>query len=312
MKISKDVLNIKISLRGRGRIPGKVGTYPTPSGYGFLGLVIAGFLLSINFSSNLIFAMTFLLVAIALVGWYDTRKNVSAVFFGEWDAEPVFAGQDAQYRIYVENRSKRDIHGIKAAASIHREKGENHLSKGDGKEVFLGVPAPVRGRLTPGDARLESTFPLGIFKAFINTATLPSCMVYPNPWGDQPYVEKNLGSQAHLMAESGTYTDMRRYAPGDPLSRISWKAFAKFDALYTKEFDGARGETAMWIRYTDVDVPGVEEKLSQLCLWVLKAHEENREFGLELPGTRIEPDSGKTHLQECLAALAFYGDLKPS
>lgn len=311
MKGLKGILNTTISFKTKDPVPGKVGTRPTPSGYGFFCLVIAGFLLSINFSNNLIFAMTFLLISIALVGWYDTRKNVSCILFGEWDAEPVFAGQNAQYRIFVENRSGRDIHGIKALSSTHREKGENHLSKGEQREVFLGIPAPERGWVTPGSARLESTFPLGILKAYINTAKLPSCMVYPKPEGEQPMVEKNLGSQAHLKAESGTYTDMRRYAPGDPLSRISWKAFAKFDVLYTKEFDGARGDTAMWIRYEDVDVPGVEEKLSQVCLWVLKAHEQNKEFGLELPGTRIEPDGGKAHLKECLAALAFFGDPEP-
>ena len=99
---------------------------------------------------------------------------------------------------------------------------------------------------------------------------------------------------------------MRRYTPGDPLSRIHWKALARFDELYTKEFDGAQGQPALWLRWDDVKAAGIEEKLSQLCRWIVEAHAQNREYGLEIPGTKIDPADGESHQQSCLVALALY------
>jgi uncharacterized protein (DUF58 family) len=83
---------------------------------------------------------------------------------------------------------------------------------------------------------------------------------------------------------------------------------ARFDELYTKEFDGARGRPALWLRWEDVRAAGTERKLSQLCRWILDAHKQNREYGLEIPGAVIEPSSGEVHRFACLTALALYGE----
>lgn len=279
----------------------------TPSGWGFLGLIFCGFLMSVNFSNNLIFAMTFLLISIALVGWYHTRVNVKGLLLADWKAEPVFAGQRAVYRMGVENRGRMGRHGLTVRAKNSVDGDESHLADNEKKDMVLERTANERGILAPIQSLLCSSFPLGIFEARMTAGVLPECLVYPVPVGDQPIPEQSAGGLAHLQAESGTYTDMRRYSPGDPMSRISWKVFAKFDELYTKEFDGAQGQPALYLRWDDVYVSGTEQKLSQLCRWVLDAHKKNREFGLELPGTTIEPANEEPHLLDCLRALALFG-----
>ncbi len=288
--------------------PGRVRMRLTPSGWGFMGLILCGLLMAVNFSNNLIFAMTALLLSIALVGWYHTRVNLSCLSLADWRVAPVFAGQKAIWRLTVENGKQRGRYGIRACSSGAETDREQYLGAGGQTEITLRRQVVARGLIKPCPADLRSCFPLGIFEARLGTKDLPECLAYPKPAGDQPVPEQTAGRQAHLLNESGAYTGMRRYAPGDTLSRISWKAYARFDELYTKEFDGAQGRPALWLRWSDVRASGVEQKLSQLCRWMLDVHGQNREYGLELPGMKIEPAGEESHLRHCLQALALYGE----
>jgi len=279
----------------------------TPAGWGLLALIVVEFLLSVNFSNNLIFAMTFLLVSIALIGWYYSRMNLTKIKLSDWKCSPVFAGQEALYTLGIENRSSTVRHSLRPVATGSTQSKEFHLSGKQVAETSLRRPTLVRGLLDSLDTDISSHFPLGIFGTRLHAGPLPELLVYPAPTGNQVLPDNTAGSNAHLRVESGSYTDMRRYAPGDPLSRISWKAFARFDELYTKEFDGAAGQPALWIRWQDVHAPGVEEKLSQLCRWVLDAHKKHCDYGLELPGKTFGPACEESHLRECLSALALYG-----
>jgi len=286
--------------------PGTLKTGITPAGWGFVLLVLCGFLMSINFSNNLIFAMTFLLVSIAMVGWYHTRANLRGLVFGDWRVEPAFAGQRVRCSLRVDNRSKRMRHGIAPFSAKADRAEEVSIDARAQAELILYRKATGRGLLEPAAADLRSAFPLGTTQARMITGQLPACLVWPEPCGDQPLPDQASGRQAHLRSESGSYTDMRRYSPGDPLSRISWKAFAKTDELYTKQFDGAQGLPALWLRWDDVVAPGVEQKLSQLCRWILEVRKQSREFGLELPGVSVAPASDETHVRRCLETLALY------
>ncbi len=285
---------------------GRVMTRITPAGWGFGLLVLCGFLMSVNFSNNLIFAMTFLLVSIAMVGWYDTRANVSGLICGDWRAEPAFAGQRVRCSLRVDNPSKRTRHGLLPFSPQADRAEAVHLDGHAQAELVLYRRTTRRGLLEPAAADLRSAFPLGTTRTRMITGRLPACLVWPEPSGDQPLPDQASGRQAHLRSESGSYTDMRRYAPGDPLSRISWKAFARTGELYTKQFDGAQGLPALWLRWDDVRAPGVEQKLSQLCRWILDVRKQNREFGLELPDVSVEPAGDETHVRRCLEILALY------
>ena len=54
-------------------------------------------------------------------------------------------------------------------------------------------------------------------------------------------------------------------------------------------------------------MPGIEVCLSHLCRKVLEFHQEQRQFGLKLPGKVIEPGKGEAHQARCLQALALFG-----
>lgn len=280
----------------------------TGSGVGFLALMFCAFLISVNFSNNLIFAMTFLLLAIALLAAYHTWNNMRGLKLGEWSCTPVFAGQKVAYHLAVSNDSVGTSHGIYASSKSVSDAKEFHMAKGENCQVSLEFEAPQRGRLASQKTMLLSCFPFGIFRAKRVAGYLPECLVYPSPKGQQALSDKSVGYEAHLREESGSFKDIRRYSPGDSMSHIHWQAFAKFDEVYTKEFDGAEGEPAMYLRWDDVLANGVEEKLSQLCRWVLDLNKQNREYALLMPNCTIEPASGELQLRRCLEALALYGE----
>lgn len=299
------ILTSPLRLRWSAQRPGRVRTRLTAAGWGFVVLILCGFLLAVNYSNNLIFSMACMLVSMALVGWYQTRSNVQGLVLSDWRTEPVFAGQRAVYRLRLSSPQGSEHYGLLAVAPEAVAGAELQLPGGGEAEMRLERPALRRGILEPAPALLRSRFPLGIFEARLASKPLPECLVYPRPAGEQPLPQQAAGSQAHRTAEAGTYTDLRRYTPGDPLSRISWKAFARFDELYTKRFDGAQGQPALWLRWEDVRAADVEARLSQLCRWVLDAHQQGREYGLELPGQRIEPAGEAAQLERCLRALAL-------
>jgi uncharacterized protein (DUF58 family) len=305
---AKKFLGAGLSFKRSETVLMKVSTWATSSGMGMFGLVFCSFLMSVNFSNNLIFAMTFLLASIAMVGWYHTRSNVKGLIIADWRSASVFAGQNAIYRLSVENCSTRSRHGLLATSDGSVDEVEHHFVGGEQRELTVRRTASRRGRLAAAPAYVRSCFPLGIFQARMFAGQLPECLVYPAPVGEQSLSDRPVGREAHLVSESGTFTDMRRYAPGDPMSHINWKAMARFDELYTKEFDGGEGRPALWLRWDDVLASETEQKLSQLCLWVLDAHKQNREYGLKVPGREIEPSNEESHLRCCLKALALYGE----
>ena len=301
------LLRLKISAGFLNPRPGSLRIRPTSAGLGFFLMVLCGFLLSVNFSNNLIFAMTFLLVAIALVSWYHTWLNLKGLVVSDWRTAPVFAGQPLLFTAKVENPGKRFRHGLQARAGKLGTSGEIHLGGDCKAELQLSLARRPRGLSPAAGVFITSCFPLGLFEGRLRTGDLPRCLVYPQPLGNQPLPENMAGKQAHQNRESTTYTDMRRYSPGDPPSRISWRAFARFDQLYTKEFDGAAGLPALWLSWDSAYGKGMEEKVSQLCRWVVDARKQNREYGLQLPGLLVEPAGDERHYRRCLEILATYG-----
>jgi uncharacterized protein (DUF58 family) len=50
----------------------------------------------------------------------------------------------------------------------------------------------------------------------------------------------------------------------------------------------------------------VEEKLSQLTLWVIEAERAQQPYGLRLPSIEISPALGQMHFHSCLRALSLF------
>jgi uncharacterized protein (DUF58 family) len=73
----------------------------------------------------------------------------------------------------------------------------------------------------------------------------------------------------------------------------------------TKQF-AAEAEGVVYFDFSALHLANVEERLSQLALWVIEAERARRPYGLRLPGTEILPAVEQPHFHQCLRALSLF------
>jgi uncharacterized protein (DUF58 family) len=73
----------------------------------------------------------------------------------------------------------------------------------------------------------------------------------------------------------------------------------------TKQFT-AEAEGVVYLDFSALHSAGVEERLSQLALWVIEAERAQRPYCLRLPGAEIQPAVGQSHFHQCMRALSLF------
>ena len=285
---------------------GRIRVRPTAGGVGYLVLAFVGLLMGINYSNNLIYALAYLLFAFALLSFWQTRQQVMGLKLGSWNSRAVFAGQTAQWQQQITKKRGMPVWGLFAHNAESVEHYPLHLKQGEAKTLKYEMLAKERGFLRADSVQVCSTYPFGLFRAYVATAQLPECLVYPRPEGALPLPIDAESTDAHRHLESETLASLRKYTAGDNLRRVSWKALARTDELMTKEFDGAEGDPVLWLDFNAID-KSFDARLSQLCRWVLDAEQKGLEYGLRVNEELIEPSLGEVHRNACLKVLALYG-----
>ncbi len=281
---------------------------PTRYGYAFAALLFILFLWSINYSNNMGFAFTFLLVAVAHNSMWQAHDTLLGLVLHPGNAEPVFAGQEASFRFRLENPDPKPRYGV---ALQWRDQPPQYVDvpASGAATVTLAIPAGQRGWLRPGRIRVLTRFPLGLLQSWSWVEFESAALVYPAPRGRRALPAAlpihSGGSFQEQGPGSEDYAGFRPYAPGDSPRRIAWKAAGRSEQLLVKRFtDQARPE--LWLDWALLDDDPVETRLAQLCQWVLKAENEGRRYGLRLPGAPIPPGQGDRHRRRCLEALALF------
>jgi uncharacterized protein (DUF58 family) len=282
---------------------------PTGSGFAFLALLLALLITGINYESNLVFALTFLLGGLFIVGVLHTYANLAQLRLSAGAAHPVFAGEQASFSVQLRDEGKRAHDGITlawldgdATAARVAPLGEDH--------VLLFARAGRRGWLRPGRLRLESRYPLGLLRAWSWLDLDMRCLVYPRPAPTGPLpLDAGHGEEGSATHDPGAedFSGFRNYNPGDPLRHVAWKTLAKGQPLQTREYV-AFADRRVWLTWAQTaDWGGTEQRLALLCRWVLELYALNADFGLDIPGTRLEPGAGEAQRDRALAALALFG-----
>jgi uncharacterized protein (DUF58 family) len=273
-------------------------------------LLVAGILAgAVNYANNLGFLLGFLLGGVGGVSLLRGYGNLTALTLAAVRAEPVFAGEEAVFELFTRPNGS-------GAAAVRFALGRQpaptapaDLSPRGAASIRIRVPAPRRGLLDPDGVMIFSEHPLGLFRFSCRLQPELTCLVYPKPAAQEIMPVKHStgrkGEGKNRGAGEDDFQGLRPYRPGDPLQHISWKASARGQGLFTKEFAGTGGATA-WLDWDAVAGSDPERKLAFLCYAVLQAHRERLEYGLRLPGRVIEPDSGERHQKNCLEALALF------
>lgn len=296
---------------------------PTRAGLVFTGLLLVLLIAAINYSNGLAYGLTFLLASMALVALLYTHRNLHRVHISPGAAPPVFAGEVASFEVCLAN----DTPVPRIALRVEQEEARSgarppwrmagrlevarvHLAAGDNACVTLSLPTLRRGYLEAPAISLSTEFPLGIAHAWSRRVGLPlRVLVYPRPAPPRPRVAAmSAGEQGSSSRVRGgdDFAGLREYAAGDSLRHVHWKAVARSQGWFTKQFGGG-ALAAHWLDWEALEGLDTEARLSVLTRWVLDAEQDGEHYGLRLPGMVIEPGAGELQRDRCLTALALFG-----
>jgi uncharacterized protein (DUF58 family) len=270
---------------------------PTHAGAGFAFLLLLMLIGAINYQLSLAFFLTFLLAGVMHAAMLRTYARLLGLKIRVHAGEPVFAGENASFRIDYEAPPPR--HGLcfsLANAPIPARDGQ------------LFLPATERGLLNLPRIKVECRQPTGWFRAWSYLHFSTTTLVYPAPERSAPPLPlcAQTGSgQARIISGDDDFSGLRSYQPGDARRLIAWKQMARTGELLSRQFQAQAGsETVLdWQTLATLEH---EARIARLCAWILAAEAAGHHYALQLPGQYIAPGQGEAHCKTCLAALALF------
>ena len=285
--------------------------YPTA---GFAGLVfVLGAMWYAASSQNnaAVYLLFFALAAVFLVSIPHTLINLAGVTVTLESVQPAFVGQEVSLPVEIMNGSRATRHGIEVALSdSNRERQRiDYIPAEKAARVTLRFPVRQRGEHKVDTLYLTSAYPLGFIRFLKRFTSSQSYFVYPRPAGDAqlPASSEHRGDKRPLTdsGQGDDFSGVRAYVPGESQRHIDWRAVARGQPLMTKQFSN-EAQGVVYLDFSALHVADVEDKLSQLALWVIEAERAQRPYGLRLPGNEIPPTAGQSHFHQCLQALSLF------
>ena len=314
--IKSGKFNLDRFIKGEGPYPSplslsqrRIFILPTPQGLFFAALLLVMLVGSINYSNSLGFALTFLLASINVISILHTFRNLLHLKISVTQIDPVFCAQSLKIPVILDNTG----HRARYAIAVNFDKSTPvycDINSNSWKRVDLALTAGRRGRHRLQRIIVHTSFPLGLFRAWSYARLDHSYLVYPKPIGDlsppEQMAEGGISNDNNSNQGMDDFAGLRTYHSGDSLRHVHWKTVARAQGMYTKRFASA-GQQELWFQWETLPHLDTESKLSQLCHWVVQAHEARLSYGLSIPDKTISPNHGPAHRQQCLDALALYG-----
>ncbi len=272
----------------------------TAAGAWTLGAVLLVLLAAINYGSNLLHAMAFLLLAVWLLSAFTARRQLDALRLRAPAPQLAACGETLPLEVAVETTDARLRHAL-ALSFAGRDGVPLDVPGAGAVRPRLELLATQRGVHQLDALELTSRWPFGWWRAARRVQAAP-CTVHPAPRGAAALPDSSpLPAQRAEGAES--FAQLRDYQPGDALARIDWRGFARHGELTVRHFDGERGAASRRLRWDDAS-GDAETRLAQLARWVFQADACGGDYALELPDAVVPPGQGSAHRDACLIALA--------
>ena len=278
---------------------------PTQRGLGFVLLIGLLLLIAFVYNNNLAYLLCFLLASVFFITTLHSFKTLSGLLIQQGQSTAVFAGEAAGFEFYLHNPSNEARINLELHLQDSVFFSLDPLQK---QGITLYSPTQKRGWHSCGKVILSSTYPLGLFRAWSVLRFDFKALVYPKPAKERVDFPEGTGGQTQQgVARHGNddFYGVQEYQAGDPIRHIHWKAFAKGLGLFSKQYSGDN-LSELWLNYEVTPGHDTEQRLSQLCRWLIDADQAGLHYGFMLPTCRIEPSSGTAHFKKCLEALALF------
>ena len=285
--------------------------YPTAGFAGLLFVLGAMWYAASSQNNAAVYLLLFALTAVFLVSIPHTLVNLAGVTVTLESVQPAFVGQEVSLPLEIMNGSRATRYGIELVVSGSNRKRQriDYIPAHKAARVTLRFPVRQRGEHSVKTLYLTSAYPLGFIRFLKKFASSQTYIVYPKPAGEVQiplsFVLRRDGRPLTEFGEGDDFAGVRPYVHGESQRHIDWRAVARGQSLMTKQFT-AEAEGVVYLDFSALGSAAVEEKLSQLALWVIEAERARRPYALRLPGTKILPAVGQTHFHQCLRALSLF------
>ena len=281
---------------------------PTKRGFGFVALIILVLLIAFIYNNNLAYLLAFLLASIFFITILHTFKSLAGLILTMGQSKAVFAGDNAGFDVTIDNTRQHERYNLHIRLDKEIRFALNAKEK---RRLTLYSKTHKRGWHAIDTVRISSTYPLVFFCAWTPIHFAAKTLVYPKPSTvEQPFpqadgeVLNGLNDASFNMGNDDFY-GLKEYVPGDSIKHIHWKAFAKGQGLFSKQYEGGHS-SVLWLDYEQTAGTHVEERLSQLCRWVMDAEKRGLQYGFKMPGIKLDPNQGARHYEKCLQAMALF------
>ncbi len=288
----------------------RVYVLPTRAGVAYATALIVILLGAMNYNLSLGHALVFLLAGLGVVTILHTFRNLAQIAISPGRSEPVFAGGNAQFALVLENRRLDPRTSLRLFIG-DREPVELDIGARAAAAATLGVPAPRRGWLPMPRVTIETTWPLGLVRAWSYAVPELACLVYPAPAAKAPPLPwSGESTRGNVRDGRGAddFSGLRDHQESDSPRHVAWKTVARQHdgPLLTKLFSGAAAQQ-LWLDWNELpEGIDIEQRLSILARWMLDAEAAGLAWGLRLRALRLAPDNGAAHLSLGLRALALH------
>ena len=285
---------------------------PSRRGWVFIASLLIMLIASMNYAINLGYALCFILTGMMASSLLATYRNLAGLTLEKLRAGKAFAGDSVVFHLTFRNPHGRQRPGIRVSSP------ENcsdiiSLKPESQSDAEIEVPARHRGWQALGRITLSTDYPLGLWYSWSYVHFPCKALVYPAPEYNPPpiplgRVSDSGDNERNRQRGEEEFYGLKNYQQGESLSRIAWKAAARGQGLYSKQFTPERGRMKYHLSLDDArELPNMEDRLSRLTAWVLKAHREGLDISMSIPGYQSHQGSGGAHRDTLLEKLALAG-----
>ncbi|WP_421197480.1 DUF58 domain-containing protein [Aeromonas enteropelogenes] len=280
---------------------------PTRLGLGYLLVMIAIYLLGTNYQNNLVLLIAYCLASLFMAAMWLTHRNLLGLCLLGGPMVLGEAGQPLPIRVTV--RALRPARALQLTLN----EGSLWLAQADPAPASLILPVKSgrRGRVALNRLRVESRYPLGLFRCWSLLDLQLEAWLAPAPLYGSLLTGASQTEQAGLgqvvPATLGDFDTLREHRPGEPPSRIAWKQLAQGRGLLVKQFEEPLQDDTH-LSLSRVSGQDLEARLSVLAWWCSDFAKRGVPFTLTLADQPLGPESGPAFLQRCRLALARVGD----
>jgi len=153
---------------------------PSSKSVGYSIAIILLWLIGTNYENNLVLALSYLLMALYVSVIHATHRNLSGLCVEISDSSQVFAGESVDIQLKLTNSAKRARYRLRFRWD-GTEGTTVDVSEQEQTTLELSLPTEKRGWLIPSRLHIETTYPLGILRAWSLPQLRAPMLVFPKP-----------------------------------------------------------------------------------------------------------------------------------